>query len=184
MPLNFSTFVIAPIERALVNLSAVLAKAEAHISTLGGNVEALVSARLAPDMLPLSGQVQRASDTAKAVVARLAGVDIPAFADDETTFAQLQDRIACTLAFVRSVDAAAIDGAEGKAISFQAGRYPLNFTGVSYLTDFALPNLYFHVTTAYAILRHNGAPLGKLDYIGPPGWTDEARDVHQLQVPP
>jgi uncharacterized protein len=100
-------------------------------------------------------------------VARLAGVEVPSFADDEATFEQLQERIARTLAFVRGVDAGLLDGSETHTITLPAGSHTLQFSGQDYLVKFALPNIHFHVTTAYAILRHNGAPLGKLDYIGP-----------------
>ena len=103
------------------------------------------------------------------LVARLAGIEMPSFADEETTFDQLQDRIARTLAFVRGVDAALLDGSETRTITVPAGSQTLQFSGQDYLIKFALPNIHFHVTTAYAILRHNGAPLGKLDYIGPLG---------------
>jgi hypothetical protein len=148
--------------RGLNNLSAVLKKGAAH-----PDAAALVEARLAPDMFTLAGQVQRASDTAKGCAARLAGIDNPSFPDTEASFAQLQERIARTIAVLQGVKPAQIDGSENKAISFKAGPNVLNFTGASYLTTFVLPNFYFHVTTAYDILRHNGVPLGKLDYLGP-----------------
>jgi hypothetical protein len=148
--------------RGLENLSAVLKKGEAH-----PQAAALVEARLAPDMFTLAGQVQRASDTAKGCAARLAGIDNPGFPDTETTFAQLQERIARTVAFLQGVTPAQIDGSEDKPIAFKAGPYMLNFTGVSYLTTFVLPNFYFHVTTAYDILRNKGVEVGKMDYLGP-----------------
>ena len=129
--------------------------------------DTLVEARLAPDMFTLAGQVQRASDTAKGCAARLAGIDNPGFPDTETTFAQLQERIARTIAFLQGVKPAQIDGSEDKPIAFKAGPYMLNFTGASYLLTFVLPNFYFHVTTAYDILRHKGVPVGKMDYLGP-----------------
>jgi hypothetical protein len=147
--------------RGLDNLSAVLKKGEAHSGSAG-----FIAARLAPDMFTLAGQVQRASDTAKGCAARLAGIDNPGFPDTETTFAQLQERIAKTIAFLKGVTPAQIDGSEHKPISFKAGPYTLNFTGASYLTTFVLPNFYFHVTTAYDILRNNGVAVGKMDYLG------------------
>ncbi|MGD9846834.1 MAG: DUF1993 family protein [Variibacter sp.] len=146
--------------RGLRNLSGILKKGAAHA---GG--EALVEARLAPDMLTLAGQVQRASDTAKGAAARLAGIDNPAMADEEKTFADLEARIARTIAFLESVTPAQIDGGEGRAIVLKAGKQEFKFTGVDYLATFVLPNFYFHVTTAYDILRHKGVPLGKTDYL-------------------
>jgi uncharacterized protein len=147
--------------RALNNLSAILKKGEAHESSAS-----FVEARLAPDMLTLAGQVQRTSDTAKATVARLAGIDSPSFPDAEKTFAELQARIKKTIDFLQGVKPAQIDGSEQKKIEFKAGQRELKFTGEDYLLGFALPNFYFHVTAAYAILRHKGVPLGKMDYLG------------------
>jgi hypothetical protein len=147
--------------RGLNNLSEVLKKGEAH-----PDAAALVEARLAPDMFTLAGQVQRASDTAKGCAARLAGIDNPSFPDTETSFAQLQERIAKTIAFVQGVKPAQIDGTEDKLISFKAGPSTLNFTGTSYLLTFVVPNFYFHATTAYDILRHKGVAVGKMDYLG------------------
>lgn len=147
--------------RGLDNLSAVLTKGAAH-----PDAAALVEARLAPDMFTLAGQVQRASDAAKGCAARLAGIDNPSFADTETTFAQLQERIARTIAFLQGVKPAQIDGSEDKAISFKAGPYMLNFTGTSYLLTFVVPNFFFHATTAYDILRHKGVAVGKMDFLG------------------
>jgi hypothetical protein len=167
MPLTMSALTVPAVERALGTLSAILDKGLAHAQAKGFDPDNLVQSRLAPDMLTLAGQIQRASDTAKGVVARLAGVEVPPFADDETTYAQLQDRVARTLAFVRGVDASLIDGSETRTIGLPVRGQTLQFSGQAYLTGFALPNLYFHITTAYAILRHNGAPLGKLDYLGP-----------------
>jgi uncharacterized protein len=161
MPLSMYQASVPLLVRGLNNLSAVLKKGEAHPAAA-----ALVEARLAPDMFTLAGQVQRASDTAKGCAARLAGIDNPSFADSETTFAQLQERIARTVDFLQAVKPAQIDGSEDKPISFKAGPAVLNFTGASYLAMFVLPNFYFHVTTAYDILRHKGVEVGKLDYLG------------------
>jgi hypothetical protein len=161
MPLSMYQTSIPLLVRGLDNLSAVLKKGAAH-----PDAAALVEARLFADMFTLAGQVQRASDTAKGCAARLAGIDNPSFADTETTFAQLQERIGKTVAFLQGVTPGEIDGSEDKPISFKAGPYVLNFTGASYLFTFVVPNLYFHVTTAYDILRHKGVAVGKMDYLG------------------
>jgi hypothetical protein len=161
MPLSMYQASIPLLVRGLGNLSAVLKKGEAH-----GDAAALVEARLAPDMFTLSGQIQRASDTAKGCAARLASIDNPSFADSETSFAQLQERIAKTVDFLQRVKREQIDGTEDKPISFKAGPYMLNFTGASYLLTFVVPNFFFHVTTAYDILRHKGVAVGKMDYLG------------------
>lgn len=152
--------------RMLNNLSAILTKAEAYASAKSIEPSVLVNARLAPDMFPLSRQIQIASDTAKGCAARLAGVEVPSFPDTESTFAELQERIKKTLNFVQSVDASRIDGSEGKAITLKMRTGELNFTGQDYLLNFVLPNLYFHVSVAYGILRHNGLDIGKKDYLG------------------
>ncbi len=150
-------------KRALTNLSHILTKGEEH----GGDKDALLKMCLAPDMYPLTRQVQIASDAAKSGAARLGGVDVPSFPDTETTFAELQARIARTIAFIETVPAAQIDGTEDKSIVM---KFPLTgevtFTGQFFLFGFILPNIFFHVTTTYAILRHAGVPLGKMDYIG------------------
>ena len=163
MPLSMYQASIPLLVRGLDQLSAVLKKGEAH-----PEAATLVEARLAPDMFTLAGQVQRASDTAKGCAARLAGIDNPGFPDTETTFAQMHERIGKTVAFLQGVTPAQIDGSEDKTIAFKAGPYMLNFTGASYLFTFVVPNFYFHVTTAYDILRANGVELGKRDYIGTP----------------
>jgi hypothetical protein len=147
--------------RAFGNLSAILKKGEAAAGSA-----ALVEARLAPDMLTLAGQVQRASDAAKFAAARLAGIEAPSFADTEKTFAELQARIKKTVDFLESVKAAEIDASEQRTIELKAGGRQLKFSGVDYLFGFALPNFFFHVTTAYDILRHKGVALGKTDYLG------------------
>ena len=147
--------------RFLTNLSAILAKAEVALPSLDMN-----DARLAPDMLPLPRQIQIASDAAKGAGARLAQVEIPAFEDTETTYAELQERIRKTIAFLDGLDPAAFEGAEGRDVTVKMRTGELNFRGDAYLTGFALPNFFFHVTTAYAILRHNGLEIGKKDYLG------------------
>jgi uncharacterized protein len=170
MSVSIQQVAVTTTTRGLKTLSALLDKAKAHAEATGANPDDYVAARLFEDMLPLSGQIQRASDTAKGAVARLAGVEAPAMADDETTFAQLQDRVAKTLAFVDSVPASAFDGAADREITVPAGpSITLGFTGLEYLLEFAIPNFNFHVVTAYDILRNQGVPLGKRDFlaIGP-----------------
>jgi len=166
MSVSIQHVAVTSITRGLKTLSALLDKAKAHAEAAGTNPDAYVQARLFEDMLPLAGQIQRASDTAKGAIARLAGVEAPSFADEETTFADLQDRVAKTLAFVEGVPASAFDGAGTREIVVPAGSFTLGFTGLDYLLEFVLPNFQFHVVTAYDILRHNGVPLGKRDYLG------------------
>jgi hypothetical protein len=150
----------------LNSLSAILDKAEAFAAERKIEPVVLLGWRLAPDMFPLARQVQIATDQAKGCCARLAGVEIPKYADDETTFADLKGRIARTIAFVESFEPAAVDGSEERAIALTAGSRELRFTGQDYLVSFVLPNFYFHVTTAYAIFRHCGLPIGKRDFLG------------------
>src|SRR5271170_1745094 len=146
----------------LNNLSAILTKAAAYAEAKKIDPSVLVGARLAPDMFPLSRQIQIATDGVKGGAARLAGIDVPSYADTETTFDELQARIAKTIAFLQSVSAKQIDGSEERAISFKGGARDWNFkSGHDYLLTFVIPNFYFHVTTAYAILRHNGLDIGK-----------------------
>lgn len=152
----------------LRNLSAILARAEVHAAARKIAPEVLLSARLFPDMFPLSKQVQIACDHAKGAVARLAGVEVPGFADNEQSFAELQERIARTIAFVESVDAAQVNGSEARDIALSIGGQQLQFQGMQYLLGFALPNFHFHLVTAYNILRHNGVDIGKRDFIGTP----------------
>jgi hypothetical protein len=159
---------LAPFIRMLGNLSAILHKAEAYAAERKIEPGVLLNARLAPDMYPLVRQVQIASDSVKGCAARLAGIDIPSYADSESSFAELQARIAKTQAFLGSVTAAQLDGSEGKSITLNFPGTELKFTGQEYLLHFVLPNFYFHLTTAYAILRHNGLEIGKMDFLGRP----------------
>ena len=152
----------------LGNLSAILDKAQAHVEAKKLDPLALTAYRLYPDMLPFTRQVQIACDTAKGAVARLAGVDVPKHEDVETSFPELKARIAKTVDFVKSFKPEQLDGAEDKNIHLKLGTREVNFTGMQYLFGHALPNFYFHVTTAYNILRHNGVELGKRDYLGNP----------------
>jgi uncharacterized protein len=152
----------------LRNLSALIEKADAHCAAKKIDPAAITSFRLYPDMFPFTRQVQIACDTAKGAVARLAGVEIPKHEDVEQTFAELKSRIAKTLDFVESVAAAKIDGSEDKEIVLPMRSGERRFKGLQYLLGFAYPNFYFHVTTAYDILRHNGVEIGKTDFIGKP----------------
>ena len=153
--------------RTLGNLSAVLEKSLAHATQRKIDPAVLLGARLAPDMLPLTRQVQIACDQAKNSVARLAGQEPPRFADNETTFEQLHARIARTLDYLKSVPVSALEGSEAREVKVPQGERTLEFKGLPYVQHTALPNVFFHVTTAYAILRHNGVELGKGDFLGP-----------------
>ncbi|MDH0896747.1 MULTISPECIES: DUF1993 domain-containing protein [unclassified Pseudomonas] len=152
--------------RMFGNLSAILDKAAAHAEARKIDPAVLLDARLAPDMHPLTRQVQIASDAAKGCAARLAGVEVPSFADTESSFAELQARIGRTLEFIGSLTPEQIDSGEGREIVLKVPGSELRFSGPDYLLHFVLPNFYFHVTTAYAILRHNGLEIGKMDYLG------------------
>ncbi|MCX7097289.1 MAG: DUF1993 family protein [Methylococcales bacterium] len=152
--------------RMLGNLSAILAKAAAHAEDKKIDPAIFVNARLAPDMYPLSRQVQIATDMAKGCAARLAGLEVPSYEDNEATFADLQARIAKTVAFLESVSAEQIDGNEEREVTLKLRGRDVNFLGQPYLLYFVLPNFYFHITTSYAILRHNGLAIGKMDFVG------------------
>ena len=152
--------------RMLHNLAAMLKKGEAHAAESGTEAASLIEARLAPDMFPLARQVQIATDGVKACGARLAGVEAPSFPDTETTFPELQERLAKTIAFLEGLSAPAFDGAETRTITFKLRGEQASFSGRDYLFQFVMPNFYFHVTTAYDILRHNGVPLGKRNFLG------------------
>ena len=154
--------------RALNNLSAILKKGAAHAQEHEIDPSIFVTDRLFPNMLPLSKQVQIACDVSKRAAARLSGVEAPVFEDNEASFEELQQRIQNTIDFLNSVPADKINGTEEKQIKFMAGSTEVEFIGASYLSLWALPNIYFHVTTAYNILRNNGVVLGKLDYLGTP----------------
>ena len=154
-------------KQMLGGLSEVLAKAEAHAASKKIDPNALLQARLFPDMFALLRQVQVATDFAKSVSARLAGVELPKLEDTEQTFAELQVRIATVLKFIEGLDAARFDDAATRQIVTQAGTTKeKRFTGQSYLFNYGLPHFFFHTTTAYAILRHNGVEVSKKDYIG------------------
>jgi hypothetical protein len=152
--------------RALGNLSAFLEKGQAHATQRKFEPAVLLASRLAPDMLPLTRQVQLAGDISKNSVARLAAQEPPRFPDTETSFEELHARIARTLDYLKSVPASALEGAETRDIKLPSGDRTLEFKGLDYLQHWAIPNVFFHVTTAYAILRHNGVELGKRDFLG------------------
>ena len=168
MPLSMYQASVPVFVRGLEGLSAILAKAAAHAETKAIEPGVFINARLAPDMFPLSRQVQIASDAAKGCVARLAAVEVPSYPDTETTFLELQERIAKTAAFAKGFTPAQIDGSEERTVTLKMRSGDLTFRGQDYLLKVALPNFFFHVTTTYAILRHNGVELGKMDYLGKP----------------
>jgi hypothetical protein len=152
----------------LKNLSAILDKAQAHVEAKKLDPAVLTGYRLYPDMFAMTRQVQTACDTAKGAVARLAGVEVPKHEDTEQTLAELKARIAKTIDFIGTIKPAQIDGSEDREIVLKLGGNEVKFTGMQYLLGFAHPNFYFHVTTAYDILRHNGVEIGKRDFIGNP----------------
>ncbi|RKP55708.1 DUF1993 domain-containing protein [Pararobbsia silviterrae] len=152
--------------RGLDNLAVLLDQAEEFAAVRQIHPSVLIEARLFPDMFPLARQVQLASDAARRAVARLAGIKAPVFEDIEVTFADLHERIARTREFLDEIGAWRVDGSESREFAVKVGGQETAFTGLSYLLSFALPNFFFHVTTAYDILRHNGVPVGKADYLG------------------
>ena len=152
----------------LGNLSNILDKAQVHVDAKKLDTTTLTTYRLFPDMLPMTTQVQIACDAAKGVVARLAGVEIPAYEDNEKTLADLKARIAKTIAFIQTATPGQIDGTEDKEIVIKRGDKETRYKGMQFLLGHALPNFYFHVTTTYNILRHNGIEVGKRDYLGNP----------------
>jgi hypothetical protein len=156
---------VPPLRLMLKNLSAVMAKAEAHCEARKIDPAAFLASRLYPDMLPFTRQVQIASDTAKGAGARLANVENPKFDDDETTFAELHARLDKTVAFLDSLTEAQFEGADTRTVTLPLRGGPREFTGADYLTTWAQPNFFFHVTTAYALLRHGGVDIGKSDYL-------------------
>jgi hypothetical protein len=154
------------LKKMLGNLTTILTKAEEHATAKGIDDKVLAGARLFPDMFPLARQVQIACDQAKFGLARLAGVEAPKFEDTESTLAQLKERIAKTIAFMDGIKPEQIDGTEAKEIQFSIKGRSFEFVGEQYVLTWIIPNFYFHVATAYNILRHNGIELGKADYLG------------------
>lgn len=166
MALSFFDVSIPVLVRGLTNLSNIIDKAAAHTEAKKLDPAVLAQARLFPDMFPLVRQVQIMCDTAKGAAGRLAGIEIPKHEDNETTLAQLKQRIAKTVDFIKGVKASQLEGAETRAIEIKGPNRSFNFTGLSYLNQFVLPNFYFHESIAYAILRHNGVEVGKADFLG------------------
>jgi hypothetical protein len=166
MSLSMSQASVSIYAQQLNSLLSLLDKAAEHCRAKGVNPSELIGAQLAPDMFPLSRQIQIATDQAKGATARLSGREIPKFEDTETTFDELKARIAKTLDFIKSVPALEIDGSEEKDITLPIGGQPRTLKGQLYLVRNSLPNFFFHVTTAYDILRHKGVEIGKRDYLG------------------
>jgi hypothetical protein len=152
--------------RAFGNLSEILEKGRAFADEKGIAHADLLDARLFPDMLPLTGQIQRASDASRFTVSRVGQIEVSPIADEEKSFDDLQKRIAATVALLKSVPANAMDGRENAEVTIQRASGAMTFTGKDYVLGFALPNFYFHVTTAYDVLRHKGVPIGKRDFLG------------------
>ncbi|MGH8120925.1 MAG: DUF1993 domain-containing protein [Gammaproteobacteria bacterium] len=166
MSLSMYQASVPVLTRALKNLDGVLRKGEAFAEAKTIDPAVLINDRLAPDMFPLARQIQMATDIARRGVARLAGVEPSKFEDTEKTFADLHDRINRSITFLESFQPQQIDGTENKPLVVEIRNKQVNFTGREMLLNFTLPNVFFHCTTAYAILRHNGVDLGKPDYLG------------------
>jgi hypothetical protein len=166
MSISMHATLMSLAKQLLGGLSKNLQKGADDAKARGYDESVLVNSRLAPDMFALARQVQIATDQVKGGAARLAGVEIPAYADDETTIAALQARIAKTLAFLDTIKPAQIDGTEGKEITLKMRAGEMKFTGQDYLLGFVIPNFTFHCTTAYNLLRHNGVQIGKRDFLG------------------
>ncbi|MCY1023453.1 DUF1993 domain-containing protein [Pyxidicoccus sp. MSG2] len=167
MTISMSSASVPIFVSMLGNLSKCLGKARAHADAKKFDPNVLATVRLAPDMLPFKTQIQIACDSAKFCVARLSGTDAPSYEDNEATLTELEERIAKTISYLESVPREKLDGTEEKQVSVpRRGRDPLLFSGEQYLKSYALPNFFFHVTTAYALLRHNGVDLGKSDFLG------------------
>ncbi len=166
MPISMYQASVPAFLSMLKNLTAIMDKAEAFAAEHKIAPEVLINWRLAPDMFPFVRQVQIAADFAKGTTARLAGADVPSYADEEKTFAELKARIAKTVKFVEGFSAKDVDGSEGRDITLKIGGQDMHFKGQPYLVHFALPNFYFHTTAAYAILRSCGVEIGKRDFLG------------------
>jgi len=166
MSIAMYDFSVPVFNRALTGLSGLLDKARGHAQAKNFDPQILVDARLYPDMFPLSRQVQIACDFCKGATARLAGADVPSFPDEERTVAELEARIRRTLDFINGFPPAQLEGSEHREITIALRGEKLTMMGLPYLTVFVLPNVYFHVTTVYNILRHNGVEIGKRDFVG------------------
>ena len=159
---------IAPMLRSLKNLDAIVGKAEAYAKADKEiDDSTLIQARLYPNMRPFIFQIRVATDTAKGAAARLSGRAVPSWPDEETTFAEVHERIGKAIDYLSGFKPVDFAGAEKRSIEFKLGPNLVKFTGTSYIADFVLPNFYFHVTSAYNILRHNGVVIGKRDFLGP-----------------
>lgn len=158
---------LPPLIRGLETLSKILDKAVAQAKSEDRDLNTLLEARLAPDMFAFTRQVQIVSDTAKGCAARLTGTEPPSFPDEEETFPELQQRIGRTIEYLKSFRPEQFEGADARTVMLKFPTGAMSFSGRDYLTGFVLPNFYFHVTTAYDILRHNGIAIGKMDYLGP-----------------
>ncbi len=166
MTISMHQALVPPFVQMLESLSAVLAKGTAFAEGRRIEPSVLLQSRLAPDMFPLLRQVQAATDQAKGGAARLAGIGVPSWPDTEASFEELEARVRRAVDYLRGLSAAQIDGSEERAVTVKAGSRELHFKGREYLFGFVYPNFYFHVTAAYAILRHNGVELGKRDFLG------------------
>jgi hypothetical protein len=176
MTLSMYDVSIPTFVRMLDNLSAILDKAAVFAEERRVDPLVLTGARLAPDMFPLSRQIQIAADMVKGCAARLAGMEVPSYEDTETTIPQLQERIAKTITFLNSVDRAKIEGSETRTVTIKVRGEEISMQGLDYLNHFVQPNFYFHISMAYAILRHNGVMIGKSDFLGgvPQGQAKQA----------
>jgi len=166
MTISMYQATVPVMQRALANLIAILEKGAAHAEARKIDPAVLVASRLYPDMFPLSKQVQIASDISKGGAARLAQVEPPAFEDNETTFAELIERLRKTIAFLGTLKPQQIDGSEERTVTWQTRTATKSMQGQPYLLNHVLPNVFFHVATAYDILRHNGVEIGKQDFLG------------------
>ena len=169
MPITLYDLTVPVFLRGLTTLDSLLEKGRTHAEAAGTDATELLRSRLAPDMLTLIGQIQRACDTAKFAAVRIGGVENRSFPDEETSFAELHARIAGTREFLAAVPRTTIDGRAGETLNVNIGRAPVTIGATDYALQFALPNFFFHVATAYDLLRLNGVPLGKRDFIGPLG---------------
>jgi uncharacterized protein len=167
MSLDMHRLTLPVFVRGFGVLKTLLDRAEAYADENGLSHDEIINARLAPDMLPLAGQIQRASDTSKGAIVRLTGVEAPKFPDTETSFAALHARIDATLAFFSSLDPNVLGGAENTTVTLNFTAVKPTLSGVDYVLQFVLPNFFFHITTAHDILRHKGLTIGKVDYLGP-----------------
>ena len=168
MAVSMHQAAVPPMVRGLENLAAVLEKAAQHATAKNIAPEVFINARLFPDMFPLSKQVQIASDSAKGGCARLAQVEVPAFEDNETTFEQLAERARKTAAFLKTLKPEQFEGAEQRTVTWKVRAGERSMQGQAYLYNHVFPNFFFHCTTTYNILRHNGVELGKMDFLGKP----------------